>query len=438
MSSTALSADAGPEELTGGLPLAVRAQGARIYDAHGRDFIDGSSGPICVNIGHGSRAVLDAMREQAEHIAFAHRSQFVSRSVQRLTRQILDVSGPHYREVVYTNSGSEATESALRLVLLHHALNGEPERTVVLTQQPSYHGITAGALSVSGHPPRRAHLGALHADSLSTVPVTAADPAAELLPGVAEWEAAFRRVGPERVAAVLLEPVSGAAGGAAEVPDAVLRRLRELTEDSGAFLAVDEVMTGFGRTGRWFGHQRAAVTPDLVVTGKGLSAGYTPIGALLVGDRVLPGRVAADLALGHTMSGNPLSAAVAGAVLRVTREQRLPERAERVGAELRDRLAHDVAGTAGFLGPPRGRGLLLGLPVRQSAASYARAPLAHELCTAARGNRLVLYAAGVDHHSQSLLVAPPLTVDDDELDALVRRLARTVAHVSARYGGEAP
>ncbi|ETA00361.1 N(6)-acetyl-beta-lysine transaminase precursor [Frankia casuarinae] len=422
----------GRQRLSSDLPVVAKAHGSRIYDEDGREFIDGSSGTICVNIGHGSTDVLAAMREQAELVTFAHRSQFTSRSVLALTEKILSIGGPGYREVVYTNSGSEATETALRLALFHHALAGSPERSIVLTQQPSYHGMTAGALSVSGHPPRREHLDALVSTGVSTVPVTSDDPAADPLPATSAWEEAFGRIGPERIAAVLVEPVSGAAGGAAVLRDDVLRRLRELTSASGALLVMDEVMTGFGRTGDWFGYQRSGVTPDLVVTGKGLSGGYTPIGAVLVGASVLPGRSASDLALGHTMSGNPLSAAVALAVLRVTEQQRLPERAERIGAELRRRLEEEVTGKVGFLDQPRGRGLLLGLPVRQAAGAHARAPLAATICRAAREFGLVVYPAGVNHWTQALLVAPSLTIEDAELAELVRRLARTVTAVDTQ------
>ncbi|GAA1573487.1 aspartate aminotransferase family protein [Actinomadura kijaniata] len=408
-------------------PVAVRARGARVWDERGREYIDGSSGAVCVNLGHGVPEVLDAMRAQAERITFVHRSQFAHHAVQDLSAEILSIAGPGHREVVYTNSGSEATETALRLALHHHA--ADPARAVVLTQFPSYHGMTAGALGVSGHPPRRRHLDALHDGSATTVPVASGDPG-RLLPGLADWRAAFARTGPERVAAVLLEPVGGAASGACEVPDEVLRGLRDLCDASGALLAVDEVMTGFGRTGWWFGHSRSGVTPDLVVTGKGLSAGYTPIGACLVGDRVLPNRPATDLAFGHTMGGNPLSAATALAVLAYTREHDLPGRAERAGAVLREGLA-ETAASVPFLGAPRGRGLLLALPVHQDAEGFARAPLAARICAAAERNGLIVYPAGVDHRYQAVLVTPPLTVDDADLRELLARLRAAVAEVDA-------
>ena len=209
------------------------------------------------------------------------------------------------------------------------------------------------------------------------------------------------------------------------VPDATMRRLEELCRSSGALLVVDEVMTGFGRTGAWFGHQHAGVTPDLVVSGKGLGGGYTAIGVCLVGNQVLPGGSAVDLAFGHTMSGNPLSSAIALAVLRYTRDHRLPDRAARVGEVLRSRLA-ELAGRFPFLGPPRGRGMLLGLPVLQEEHGFEKDPLARRICETAQRLRLIVYPAGVSRQSQAVLVAPPLTISEAEINELVLRLARTL------------
>ncbi|WP_327333270.1 aspartate aminotransferase family protein [Streptomyces anulatus] len=416
-----------------GRPVALHARGARVRDEQGREFIDGSSGAVCVNLGHGVPEVLEAMRSQAERITFVHRSQFAHSAVADLSNEILSIAGPDYREVVYTNSGSEATETALRLALHHHA-DGPGDRSVVLTQRPSYHGMTAGALGVSGHPSRRAGLDALHDGTIVSVPVTATDPDRPL-PDLADWKESFARVGPARVAAVLVEPIGGAASGAQEIPPEVMRGLRALCDEAGALLVVDEVMTGFGRSGAWFAHLDSDTRPDLVITGKGLSGGYTPIGACLVGARVLPGRSATELAFGHTMSGNPLSAATALAVLRYTREHRLPERARRVGAELRKRLSA-IAARYAFLGEPRGRGMLLALSVRQDAADYRVEPLNRRICSAAEAAGLLLYPSGIDRAAQSVLVTPPLTVDDSELDDLFTRL-RSALDMVERTDSEA-
>ncbi|GGV02269.1 aspartate aminotransferase family protein [Streptomyces albospinus] len=415
--------------LRAGKPVAVKASGCWVYDTEGRDYLDGSSGTICVNIGHGVPEIISAMTEQAQQLGFAHRNQFASQAVRELTAEIHRVTGHRFKEVVYTNSGSEATETALRLVLNHHAARGDVDRTVVLAQFPSYHGMTAGALSISGHPQRRRNLDPLHDNRLSLGTVAARD-AASSLPTLAEWEERFAAIGPERIAAVVVEPVSGAAGGAAELPDETLRGLRELCDRSGTLLVIDEVMTGFGRTGEWFGHDRSGVRPDLVITAKGLSAGYTPIGACLVSREVLPGQSATDAAVGHTMSGNPVSAATALAVLRYMQEHDLVAHAAKLGPLLTERLAEVTAGLE-FTRPPRGRGLLQGVPLVQDAEEFATNPLAPRICAAAMEYGLQLYPAGVDARSQTILVAPPLTITEAELDILIARLEQALRLVAA-------
>ncbi|TYB46400.1 aspartate aminotransferase family protein [Actinomadura chibensis] len=429
---TTTLATARAADLGSGRPVVDRAEGCWIYDTEGRDYLDASSGTVCVNIGHGVPEVLAAMADQARRVCFAHRNQFVNRPAVQLTEAVHEVTGHLFREVVYTNSGSEATEAALRLLLNHHALRGAADRTVVLAQFPSYHGMTAGALSISGHPPRQRNLTALHASPVSVGAVRARARDA-LVPDPADWEAAFAEVGSDRIAAVVVEPVGCAASGAAVIPDETLRGLRELCDRTGALLVVDEVMTGFGRTGDWFAHSRSGARPDLVITGKGLGAGYAPIGACLVGRAVLPGRSASDVAVGHTMSGNPLSAATALAVLRYVREHGLLDRARRTGELLAAGLA-ELAADWEFVGEPRGRGLIQGLPLVQDPAAFADGPLNLRLCEAAMRCGLQLYPAGVDARFQSVLVSPPLTLTEGELDTLLARLDRAVRLVADELG----
>jgi adenosylmethionine-8-amino-7-oxononanoate aminotransferase len=224
------------------------------------------------------------------------------------------------------------------------------------------------------------------------------------------------------VAAVCFEPVGGAASGAAEVSVETQRGLRDFCDRSGALLIVDEVMTGFGRTGEWFGVTCAGITPDLIVTGKGLSAGYAPIGACIVATTTLPGISAADLSLGHTMSGNPLSAAAALAVLNYTIDNGLVERARERGRLLREELA-DIARDSPLFRGPRGRGLLLGMAVEQEAADYASAPANLLFAENSRRCGLLIYPSGMDARTQSVLVCPPLTTSDKEFEILLARFA---------------
>jgi len=408
------------------LPMVDRANGVMIVDADGREYLDGCSGTICVNIGHGVPEVLDAIAKQSRLVTFAHRSQFRNQPIEDLSALILGIAGPGYKEVVYTNSGSEAIEAALRLAMHHHAGTG---RDIVVSQRPSYHGMTAGALSVSGHPPRRCNLEVLLGGAARLEQVSSSRDA-EILPSAAGWLEVLERLDPTRIAAVVLEPVVGAAGGAAEVDVQTLTRLREFCDNVGALLIADEVMTGFGRTGEWFGVTLSRITPDLMVTGKGLSGGYLPIGACLVGERVLSGVSAAEVSMGHTMSGNPLAAAAALAVLAYTTDHQLVARAREVGAYVRQELDLMTASLP-FLQQPRGRGLLLGVGIEQDPAEFATAPLNRRIVQAALRNGLLVYPAGVDARTQSVMVCPPLTIRDSEVEMLVERLTRAMSQTFA-------
>lgn len=404
------------------LPMVDRANGVMIVDTDGREYVDGCSGTICVNIGHGVPDVLEAISAQSQLVTFAHRSQFRNQPVEDLTAMVLAIAGPGYKEVVYTNSGSETMETALRLVMHHHAGTG---RDIIVSQRPSYHGMTAGALAVSGHPPRRRNLEALLGGAAKLEQVSSSRDA-EVLPSLEDWLLVLERVDPARIAAVVLEPVGGAASGAAEMDVQTLRGLREFCDSVGALLIADEVMTGFGRTGEWFGVTKSGIMPDLMVTGKGLSGGYLPIGACIVGERVLSGASAAEVSMGHTMSGNPLAAAAALAVLTYTSDHRLVSRAREVGTYLRGELEL-IAESVPFLQPPRGRGLLLGMGIEQNSVDFATAPLNRRIVEAALRNGLLVYPSGVDARTQSVMVCPPLTIRDREVEMLIARFTRAVS-----------
>jgi adenosylmethionine-8-amino-7-oxononanoate aminotransferase len=367
------------------------------------------------------------MEEQARTLAFVDRRHFVTRPLQQLTEELLGLAGPGIREVICTTSPAEAVETALRLVLHRSLAVDEPDRNVVLTQYPSVHEMTAREPALADRPHRGGGFAALHGHPVAAPPVTSADPA-RLLPGTADWDRAFAETGAHRIAAVLVETVSGVAGGASMMQKDVLRHVEGLCRRSGALLMVDETLTGLGRSGEWFDHLRAGIAPDLVVVGAGLTGGYHPLAACLAGDRVLLGRPADEALLDAGMGGNPLSAAVALATLRYIREVCPPSRVRRSGQLLRERLTA-VSARYGFVGPPRGTGLLQGLPLRQDSAGFARAPLSEALQVAARENGLLVCRAGVDHRSQAVLITPPLSVTETDLDVLAERLDRALSAV---------
>lgn len=403
------------------LPVVVSARGCYLYDEQGVDHLDASSGVLNVNLGHGHPQVLAAVADQLRRVTFVHRSQFTSLPARKLTAQLLEIAPDGTTHVEYANSGSEANETALRIALAHHHRKGAPERTVVLSEQPSYHGMTAGALALTGQPPKvDPAFAPLLAGGVAAPERVRPAPGA-LRAGTAQWHEALDRVGRERLAAVIFEPVGGSSSGAAPMADDTLRFLREEADRHGFLLIADEVMSGFGRTGRWWGCDHAGVAPDLLTSGKGLTGGYTSLAVTFVAGRVVAAldRPVGAIALGHTMSANPLATATAGAVLDQLRKHDLPARAAGVGEALLARL-DQLAVRHPLVTDVRGRGLMLGLGLAGSADRPLA--LARTLVAQARAHGLVLCPGGIDAATESVMVAPPLTVTEEELADLERRL----------------
>jgi adenosylmethionine-8-amino-7-oxononanoate aminotransferase len=404
------------------LPLVTTARGIRLYDEDGADYLDGSSGVLNVNLGHSHPAILQAITEQLQHVTFVHRSQFRSQPLTELTHELSAIAPPGVSHIEYSNSGSEANETALRLTLAYQDRRGQPERTLVLSEQPSYHGMTAGALAITGEPSKR------HPAFTPLVTNHTATPRVRPRPGALRadhsiWADAIQQAGPDRVAAVIVEPVGGASSGAAPMDIDTLRWLRRTADRHGFLLIADEVMSGFGRTGRWFACDHADTTPDLLTSGKGLTCGYTSLAVTFIADhitRAFDDTPIGSVVLGHTMSGNPLAAATSLAVLRHLRAHNIPDRAAASGTALHHRLEY-LCDQHPVITAVRGRGLMLALGL---AGHPDHQPLstAHRLIGHARHRGLVLCPSGIDATTESVMIAPPLNSTPDELDELVTRL----------------
>jgi adenosylmethionine-8-amino-7-oxononanoate aminotransferase len=412
-------------------PRIDHASGAYLWDIDGGRWLDGCSCAVNVNIGHGVPEVVERMREQAERVCFVYRSQFASPALDQLRRRLADLAPPDLAHAEFANSGSEAVEAALRIAVAYHHRRGDTDRSVILGDRPSYHGITAGALGCSGHPRRRRAVDAMLSDDTVIVGVSSSDPD-HIRPGLEDWRTQIRQIGSDRIAAIIVEPIGGAACGAVPLDQRTLTGLREECDRQGILLIADEVMTGLGRTGRWFGCQHAGVVPDLLTLGKGLSSGYTPMAATLVHRRLLPvfdGQPSVAC-FGHTTTANPLSAATTLAVLDYTQRHDLAARAARLGAPL-SRSLRDLAAAHPIVTEVRGRGLLIGLGLGAMAGNGGPLATTDRLVDAARAERLLIYPSGVDAATQSVLVAPPLTITDAAINDLLHRLDRALSRLEA-------
>jgi adenosylmethionine-8-amino-7-oxononanoate aminotransferase len=424
-----------------GIAVAVRAEGSTIWDADGKPYLDGSGGAVVVGVGHGRRSVVDAMAAQAAAVAYAHPTAFTSDVLERYA----DALAPHLpmaNPAIYpVSGGSEAMESALKLVRSYHVARGEPERWIVFGRWGSYHGNTLGALDLSGRKPLRrpyeAWLGRFRHVS-AAYPYRAGEPGSNALGDAdelaAELERAIEAAEPGTVAAFVAEPIVGATLAAAVPPDDYWPRIAEVCRRHGVLLVADEVMTGFGRTGRWFGMDHWRIQPDIVVGAKGGTSGYVPFGLVAasghVRDTVLsepPGYVH-----GFTYSHHAVGAAAAAEVLRILEEESLVEasaaKGERLHGLLKDRL-----GDHPNVGEIRGRGLLQGVELvadRETRAPFPRTDRVTEnILVAARERGVLLYSGtglADGTNGDAVLFGPPFVITDSEMEQLVDGLASAI------------
>lgn len=404
------------------LPTLDHARGVWLFDDAGGNYIDGCSGAVVANVGHSHPRILDAMNDQAQKATFVHRGAFVTGAQQRLARRLTEATG--FAGAWFVNSGSEAIEASIHFALQYHREKGQP-RTHFLSHNRSYHGNTLGALSLSGHARREVISGLAYDFNLLPNPYTKTGAVEELLEMV-EAEIATRS---GQVAGIVVEPLSGATMGCNPLPDGYLEGLRRLCDQYDILLIADEVMTGLGRTGKMLACEHWGVSADLVALGKGLGAGYTPIAATLVAEKVLDSIVAGTGRIrgGHTYAGNPLSVAVADEVLSLTIEEGLVEASRAAGEALATGL-RQMASRHAMVTDVRGHGLMQGIELKAPGDSELVGALAERLRLAAFRHGLLIYPT-TGGFNDACIVAPPLTITDEEMAELLLRLEAAVAEI---------
>jgi adenosylmethionine-8-amino-7-oxononanoate aminotransferase len=425
----------------GGPLTFVRGSGVWLETADGRRYLDGVGALEAMAVGHGRRELADVAARQMRELAFLDVFRHHSEPALALADDLVRLAPPGLERVQFTPGGSEAVEIALKLAFQYHWLRGEPGRRRVVCREGAFHGVTFGAMNCDGgyYATRNdiflggAGFGAVARGDGG--PIEGWGKGARHTAGAEHFAATVDELGPENVAAVVVDAIATASGVAAP-PAADLRALRELCDEHGILLVVDEVITGFCRTGRMFACDLHGVSPDLMTVSKALSSGYLPIGATLVGDRVIgafeeAGERDRIFAHGHTYGGHPVTCAVARENIRILESESLAERAERMGERLR-------AGLAALDAHPtfvdaRGLGMLNGVEVvggdeeagRFRTAAAAATWLRKRLC------ELGLITLTV-HPGTVLLLAPPLVIEDGEVDRLIAILDTGLSDLEAR------
>ncbi|WP_404457813.1 aspartate aminotransferase family protein [Sutcliffiella horikoshii] len=426
-------------------PVISHGNGVYLYDVTGKKYLDGSSGAVTASIGHHVQAVIDAMADQASKVSFVYRSQFSSIPAEKLATKLSSITPGDINWSFFVNSGTEAVETAMKISIQYWQEVGKPDKNQIISRWKSYHGITIGALSLSGHADRRKRFESLLEKSPVVEPPYCYRCPFNLeypscgLKCAEDLERAILEIGEENIAAFVAEPVIGAAAGAICPPDGYYQKISEICKKHDILFIADEVMTGIGRTGKMFAMEHWHVTPDIICIGKGMSAGYTPIAATLVSERIVESILKGSKVImsGHTYSANPQSAAVALAVLEYIESQNLVSNGENLGDYLLQKLSQ-LKQTYSFIGDVRGKGLLLGMEIVADLAS--KYPYSQEkavtprLVELAQKNGLLIYpaSAGIEGvGGDAVIIAPPLSINQQEMDELITILELTLNELQA-------
>jgi adenosylmethionine-8-amino-7-oxononanoate aminotransferase len=422
-------------------PVAVRGEGLFLYDSTGKRYLDASGGAAVSCLGHGHPAVREAIKQQVDRLGYAHTGYFTNEPQEALADELIAHAPPGLTRAFFVTGGSEATEAALKLARQYHVECGRPQRTRFISRKFSYHGNTLGALAVSGHTARRSTYLPMLQKVMQISPCfpyrgrRANETEATYGERVAnELEAAILQEGAETIAAFIAEPVVGATLGAVPAASGYFKCIRQICDRHGVLLILDEVMCGMGRTGTLHACEQEGVAPDLLLLAKGLGAGYQPIGAMLVAEKIYEAIAKGSGAFnhGHTYMGHAVGCAAALAVQEVIRQDDLLSNVQRQGRTLQN-LLHERFQGHPHIGDIRGRGLLLAIELVEDRATKqpfaAGLKLHSRIKQQAMAQGLICYPGGgtVDGESgDHVLIAPPFNVAHSQLEQIVLSLGDAV------------
>lgn len=423
------------------MPVAVGGRGIELFDAGGKAYIDASGGAAVSCLGHAHPAVLAALHEQLDRLAYAHTGFFTSETAEALADLLIEDAPPGLGHVYLVSGGSEAVEAALKMARQYFVEKGEPQRRHIIARRQSYHGNTLGALAAGGNEWRRAQFKPLLIETHHIDPCYAyrlqepgesdeayAERAARQL------EDKILELGADEVIAFVAETVVGATAGAVPPVADYLKRIRAICDRYGVLLILDEVMCGMGRTGTLHACEQDGVAPDLMTIAKGLGGGYQPVGAVLLSEKIY--NAFADgsgfFQHGHTYMGHPMAAAAGLAVQQVIRRENLLANVVAMGAELERQLTERF-GNHHHVGDIRGRGLFRGVELVADRASKRpfdpKLKLNALIKKEAMARGLMVYPMGgtIDGRlGDHVLLAPPFIVDRADIGRLVERLGDAI------------
>ncbi|SNR62215.1 aspartate aminotransferase family protein [Puniceibacterium sediminis] len=430
-----------PRSMKSSPPMAVGGKGCYLFDASGKQYLDASGGAAVSCLGHGDTTVINAIKAQLDTLAYAHTGFFTSEPAEKLADLLIEHAPSTLDRVYLVSGGSEAAEAAIKLARQYFVEKGEPKRGRLIARKQSYHGNTIGALSAGGNEWRRAQFAPLLLDMSHIDPCypyrlqnEGESDADYGLRSANLLEQELLRVGPETVMAFMAEPVVGATAGAVAPAPGYFKRIREICDQYGILLILDEVMCGMGRTGTLFACEQDGVAPDILCIAKGLGAGYQPIGAMLCSSQIYDtiGAGSGFFQHGHTYMGHPTAAAAALAVVNSVLDRGLLKAVQKQGDALKLALNERFVQHAN-VGDIRGRGLFLGLELVTDRGTKAPFDPAHKLAAkikaAAFDAGLICYpmSGTIDGKTgDHILLAPPFIIEDAQITELVDKLSGAI------------
>lgn len=433
-------------------PIITHGEGVYLFDDTGKRYIDACSGAVAANLGHTNPEIAEAMYEQAKKVGFVHTMRFETVVLHELAQKIVRLAPSTLNKVYFTSGGSEANESAIKIARQFHRDKGNADKNIVIGRWQSYHGNTIGSLSVGGDVKRRKPYAAnlintehVYSPYCHRCPYGRKQEScikAKDWSCVQDIERKVKELGAENISAIIMEPIVGSQQGAVAPPDVYFKSVREICDENDIVLIIDEVMTGFGRTGKHFAIDHYGIEPDIMTFGKGVSAGYAPLAGMVVSEQIVQGlsdNSDGQFIHGYTYSGHPVSVAAGLAALKKYEEEKVLNNCNEV-SEYLFAVLKELKKETKMISDIRGKGLLVGIElVKDNENDILFNPteqVANKINEIAMEQGVIFYpgSGGIDgNNGEHLIISPPLNVKKEEIDQIVETLKASLLIFKKKY-----
>ncbi|MDR7303588.1 aminotransferase family protein [Haloactinomyces albus] len=409
----------------------AKGQGSTLWDVDGREYLDATGGLWLAQVGHGRAELAEAAATQMRQLEyFTSFWEFSNNRAIELADRLAGLAPDNLNHVYFTSGGSEGIEAALKMARHHHYRRGDTDRTWILARHRAYHGVAYGGGTATGFPLYHDGFGPMLPDVAHLTPpwpyrtdLFGDEDCTDVC--IRELENTIAEIGADNIAAMIGEPIMGVAGMVVP-PDDYWPRVQEVLHRHGILLILDEVVTAYGRVGQWFAADHFGVRPDIIVTAKGITSGYLPLGAVLVDDHIAETLGQQGFPMGYTYNGHPTSCAVAQANLDIIDREHLLSRATEIGTYLTEKIATELKGIP-VVGEVRGVGMMLGIELVSDTATRTPLPNPGAVADAVRREHGVI----VRDSAQGLVLSPALTLGHNEADRIAAALRRVLERTDA-------